>query len=88
MKKLTPQEIGLLQSTLKEAREGRATLTQAATAHDLAQAAGLVQCSAELRAHIRELAADHAEPKRKAGRDVFTGVVSGVMTHILLGELL
>jgi hypothetical protein len=88
MKKLSPGEIQLLQDTLKAARGGRATLTQAATAHDLAQAAELVHCSAELRAHIRELAADHSEPKRKAGRDVFTGVVSGVMTHVLLGELL
>jgi hypothetical protein len=88
MRKLAPNEVQQLKHTIEIAREGRATLTQMGAAHELAQEAGCPGCASELRAHIRALAADHDEPVRSAGRDIFTGVVSGVVSTMLLGGLL
>ena len=87
MNKLTRDQVAQLKHTMEIAREGRATLAQLGAAHDLAAGAGLPGCAAELRAHVRALAADHHEPHRTAGRDVAVGVVSGIVTHVLLGAL-
>ena len=87
MTKLTPDQTTKLRHTMQVAREGRATLGQLGAAHDLAAGAGLPGCAAELRAHVRAVAADHHEPHRTAGRDVAMGVVSGIVTHVLLGGL-
>jgi hypothetical protein len=84
---LTKAQAARLKYTIEIAREGKATLPQLANAHELAQQAGLVNCAAELRAHIRAVAADHDVPHQRAGRDVLTGVISGVITHALLGAL-
>ncbi len=35
-----------------------------------------------------DVTADHHEPVSRAKRDVFMGVVSGVLTHVLLGGIL
>lgn len=88
MTKLTPAQIAQLSHTIEIAREGRATLPQLAAAHEIAQQGELPGCAAELRAHVRAVAADHHEARWSAGRDVFTGVVSGIVTHVLLGGLL
>jgi hypothetical protein len=87
MSTLTRDQATQLKHTMEIAREGRATLAQLGAAHDLAQNAGLPGCAAELRAHVRALAADHHEPHRTACRDVAMGVVSGIVTHVLLGAL-
>jgi hypothetical protein len=84
---MTKDQVAQLRHTITIAREGRATLPQLANAHELAHEAGLVGCAAELRAHIRAMAADHDEPHRHTGREVVTGVISGVLTHTLLGAL-
>jgi len=88
MKKLSPTEVSQLKATIAKARGGRASLTELGAAHDLCDRSGLPGCAAELRAHVRAVAADHHEPHRTAGKDIFTGVVSGIVTHVLLGGLL
>lgn len=87
MTKLTSDQSAQLKHTMQVAREGRATLGELGAAHDLAAGAGLPGCAAELRAHVRAVAADHHEPHRTAGRDVAVGVVSGIVAHMLLGGL-
>lgn len=86
--KLTDQEFAELQTTIAKARGGRATLVELARAHLLADESGLPGCAAELRAHIRAVAADHHVGDSSARRDVFVGIVSGVLTHVLLGGVL
>jgi len=85
---MSNREIDYLKTTLTNARGGRASLLELARAHHLADRANLPGCAAELRAHIRAVAADHHVDAASARRDVFTGVVSGVLTHVLLGGLL
>ncbi len=85
---LTNQQIDKIKDTLAKARLGQSTLAALGASHDLAQSAGLQGTAAELRAHIRSMAADRAEPHRSAGRDVFTGVVSGIVTSLLMEGIL
>jgi len=85
---LTDQEKSSLRNTLSAAREGRASLLELAKAHHLADRGDLPGCAAELRAHIRAAATDRADRASSARRDVFMGVVSGVLTHVLLGGIL
>lgn len=77
-----------LVATVAKARGGRANLLELARAHHIADASGLSAVAAELRAHIRAVAADHHVEQSRARRDVFTGIVSGVLTHVLLGGIL
>jgi hypothetical protein len=90
MAKLIPDQISQLRHTIAIAREGRATLPQLAGAHELAQGAGLPGCAAELRAHIRAVAADRDAPiaARPVHHDVALGVISGLMTHVLIRGIL
>ena len=88
MRKLTVPEVTHVKDTLAQARLGQSTLADLGAAHDLAQAAGLPGTAAELRAHIRSLAADKAEAHKSAGRDVFTGIVSGIVTTVIMEGLL
>jgi hypothetical protein len=81
-KTLTMEEIAQIQGALALAREGRATLVQLATAHDLAIGAVLNGCLGELRAHIHQMVSPphyHME-----GKDIALGVASGFLTHFLL----
>jgi hypothetical protein len=71
VRKLTPSEVAGLQETLARARLARAPLD-----------AGLPGTAAELRWHVRRVV---AEPSPSAARDVLAGVVSGIITHHLLG---
>ena len=84
---LTKDQVSQLRSVIQKARGGRATLSELGAAHDLATGAGLPGCAAELRAHVRAVATDRAAPHRAAGREVAVGVVSGIVTHVLLGVL-
>jgi hypothetical protein len=87
-RKLTDPEVSKIRQTLSQARLGQSTLADLGAAHDLCQSAELAGTAAELRSHIRAMAADKAEVHRAAGRDVFTGVVSGIVTHMLMEGLL
>lgn len=88
MRRLTDHEVSRVKDTLAKARFGQSTLADLGAAHDLCQAAGLAGTAAELRSHVRAVAADKAEAHRTAGRDVFTGVVSGIVTTIIMEGLL
>jgi len=88
MTKLTKDQSLAIEKTIKLGRDGRASLVQLAKAHELCQGAGLTACSAELRAHIRTMAADHDVAHKRTGRDVLTGVISGMITHAILSGLL
>jgi hypothetical protein len=83
-KVLAPAEIATVQKTLAEARAGRATLSQLARAHDLANNADLNGTLGELREHIRR--ATPAPPLRDEARAIVLGVIGGVFTHLLLGK--
>ena len=81
-KNLNNTQVAEIQSTLANARAGRATLSQLAHAHDLADGACLNGTLGELRGHIRTMT-----PRpvfRMEGRDILLGVISGVFTHLLL----
>jgi hypothetical protein len=81
-KTLSKEEIAQIQGTLALAREGRATLVQLATAHDLAIGAVLNGCLGELRAHIHRMVSP--PPWHVEGKDLALGVASGFVTHFLL----
>jgi hypothetical protein len=83
-KVLTPAEIATVQKTLVEARAGRATLSQLAHAHDLANGANLNGSLGELREHISR--ATPRPPLRDEARAVVLGVIGGLFTHLLLGK--
>jgi hypothetical protein len=88
MRKLTDSEVAKVKDTLAKARLGQSTLADLGAAHDICQSADLAGTAAELRSHIRAMAADRGEAHRAAGRDVFTGVVSGIVTHMLMEGML
>jgi hypothetical protein len=81
VRKLTPAEAARVRDTLDRARLARASLSELGAAHDLAADAGLSGTAAELRWHVRRVVAD---PSPNAARDVFAGIVSGIITHHLL----
>jgi hypothetical protein len=81
-KSLTKEEIAQIQGALALAREGRATLVQLATAHDLAIGAVLNGCLGELRSHIHRMVSP--PPWHVEGKDMALGVASGFVTHFLL----
>lgn len=81
-KTLTKDEIAQIQGALALAREGRATLVQLATAHDLAIGAVLNGCLGELRAHIMRMVSP--PPWHMEGKDLAIGVASGFVTHFIL----
>ena len=89
-KTLTPAEIATVKNTIDLARKGRATLTQLAVAHDLANSAALSGCLGELRAHIRNMVSPtplHAGPIALTGKDLALGVISGIVTHLILRDV-
>lgn len=84
-KTLTISEAADVQSTLIKARQGTATLSQLARAHDLATEAELGGCLGELREHIRRLTP--APPSHgEAFRDIALGVIAGFITEHLLSK--
>lgn len=87
MATLTKKQALDLKHTIELGRQGRAGLPELAAAHELAQGAGLTACASELRAHIRTVAADHDVPHKRSGRDVLTGIISGMITHAILSGL-
>jgi len=81
-KQLTKYEIAQIQGALALAREGRATLTQLAVAHDLAIGAVLNGCLGELRSHIHRMVSP--PPLHAEGKSIALGIASGVLTHFML----
>lgn len=81
-RQLTPPEIASLRKALDDGRAGRASLSQLAQAHDLAEAAGAVHTVGELRGHIRRMTP--APAASTVGKALALGVVSGVLTNMLI----
>jgi hypothetical protein len=82
---LTDTEIASLRKALDDARAGRATLTQLAQAHDLAEDAGATHVVGELRSHIRRMTPTPASPlSSNIGKSLALGIVSGVLTHQIM----
>jgi len=81
-KKLSPAEVAEVMRVLAEARAGHATLAQLARAHDLASGADLNGTLGELRDHIRAMVPRPAI--RDEAQAIGLGIVSGVLTHLLL----
>lgn len=82
---LTMTQAAEIQAALIAARNGKATLSQLARAHDLATGAELGGCLGELRAHIRRLTP--APPSHvEAFRDIALGVIAGFITEHLLSK--
>ena len=82
MKTLTPAEVTQIQSTLALARQGKATLVQLATAHELANGAGLSHSLGELRAHIHQMVTPPV--LHDSSKHIVLGVISGILTHYVL----
>lgn len=80
-KKLNDSEIACIGSALKAAREGRASLTQLAHAHDLAESAWLSGVTGELRGHIHSMTPK--PPMRMEAKSILLGIVSGIFTHYI-----
>jgi len=70
--------------SLDKGRRGEATLTELARAYDLSCLPELAGCNNELRL----LMLDKLQPdSTSVRRDVAVGVISGALTHLLLGGL-
>jgi hypothetical protein len=73
-----------IRRALERGRSGSATLSELATAYDLSCLPELAGCNNELRL----LMLDKLRPdSTSVRRDVAVGVVSGALTHLLLGGL-
>lgn len=84
MKALTQTQIDKIRAALDAARNGRATLSQLAEAHDLADGACLNGTLGELRAHMRTMIP--APPMRAEAKGIILGIISGVFTHLILHD--
>lgn len=78
----TRAQVDQVRAALDAARSGSGSLSQLATAHDLAAGSGLPSCAAELRSHMRR----RLTPDSGIARDVVLGLATGVLTHHLLGQ--
>lgn len=75
-------QVVLVQQILKRGRRGAATLAELGAAYDLTCSPELTGCNNE----IRLLMLNKLQPSRRSvGRDVAVGVVSGALTHVILG---
>jgi len=83
VRKLSPSEVARVRDALSHARLSRASLSELGAAHDLAADAGLPATAGELRWHVRRVVAEPS-PHSALG-DVMAGVVSGLLTHHILG---
>lgn len=85
-RRLTRSEAIVVRKALDDARAGRATLTQLAQAHDLAEDGCLPGCIGELRQHIRNYTPEPpGSPLKSAIGDLIIGAFAGVLTHHMLG---
>jgi hypothetical protein len=89
MPSLSLNQTTKIRTVLLEARAGRSTLTELGAAHDLAASAGLADCAAELREHIRtKIGPGSTKPVgRPVGREVVLGLATGALTHYMLKGL-
>jgi hypothetical protein len=80
------EKANTVRKTIGDARAGRATLVELATAHELAENLGLKRCAEELRQRIATMTATPKAPKVPALLgDVAVGLISGVLIHKLVG---
>ncbi len=84
-KQLTKDEASEIRRILDLARDGRASLKELGTAHDLAESAGLTATAGELRGYVRH----KVSPRVTAdiGHHLVLGIASGMITHHLLKGL-
>jgi hypothetical protein len=82
---LTPDEAVKVRMVLDLARDGKASLGELGTAHDLAESAGLTATAGELRGYVRHKVTPKTTPD--TGRDLVLGIASGMITHHLLGKI-
>lgn len=77
-------DVAAIQKALADARAGRATLGELGHAHDLASAAGAHHTLEEIRGHMRVM---NPPPRLRAEvKSVGLGIVSGLLTHLVLGR--
>lgn len=81
---LTDIEVQEIRRALKAGRKGQATLSQLARAHTLAERQQLGGTLGELREHIRRMTP--APPLRTEAKSILLGVISGVITWLILGR--
>lgn len=80
-KKLNEQEVACVKGAIQAARAGKASLTQLAHAHDLAESAWLSGVTGELREHIHNMTPK--PPMRVEAKSILLGIISGIFTHYL-----
>jgi hypothetical protein len=82
---LSTKEAQEIKNTLDLARNGKATLVQLASAHDLAEKGTLNGCLGEIRVHM---AARVNPPRFHVGaKEILLGVISGMLTAHILKEI-
>ncbi len=79
-----PIEVRKVQEALKAARTGGATLNQLSEAHAYAEKMGVPFATAELRKHMRAMLPDLESSRLSTSRGVCLGIISGIITHIIL----
>ena len=84
MNTITQADANKIRIALDEGRRGAASLSQLASAHDLAERAGLQACTGELKKY---LVLKVAPQQVGAGRDLLLGMTSGALTHYLLRRI-
>ena len=87
MPHLPPTNALVIRAALDDARSGRATLVQLATAHEMAVSEKLNGCVAELRQHIVRLVAPPVEIKRPCSMTLFGDLVRGVVSGYIIAEI-
>ena len=88
MTKLSQVEISQLKDTMARARGGRASLPTRGRPRPLRESRTCPAAPPSSGPTCGPWRPTTDEPHRTAGKDIFTGVVSGIVTHVLLGGLL
>jgi len=78
------QDVATMRAALDAARQGGASVSQLAHAHELAEKHHLPTVTAELRAHLRHVIPDPMNGHLPTARMICLGVISGVVTHLVL----
>jgi hypothetical protein len=73
-----------IRSVLAHARNGGASMSSLARAHELAEVNHLPFATAEIRQHMRDLIPDPDDHPRETLKAIVLGVASGIATHLIL----
>jgi hypothetical protein len=83
-KALTKTDAAKISKAIADAEKGRATLSQLAEAHAMAEAVGAHRTLGVLRDHIRRLTP--GPPLRNEAKSIALGCISGIITWFILGR--